>query len=67
MLQFNLPTNYGEQQSKIIQNITIEQLNDIAAKELAKPMQWIVVGDGQVIKPQLEKLNLTVVDLKLAK
>jgi len=67
LLQFNLPTNYGEQQSEIIQNITIEQLNDIAAKELAKPMQWIVVGDGQVVKPQLEKLNLTVVDLKLAK
>ncbi len=66
LLQFNLPTNYGEQQSDIIQHITIEQLNDIAAKELAKPMQWIVVGDGQVVKPQLEKLNLTVIDLKLA-
>ena len=67
LLQFNLPTNYGEQQSEIIQNISLEQLNGIAEKELAKPMQWIVVGDGQVVKPQLEKLNLTVIDLKLAK
>ena len=67
LLQFNLPTNYGEKQSDIITNITIEQLNDIAAKELAKPMQWIIVGDGQVVKPQLEKLKLEVVELELAK
>ena len=56
LLQFDLPENYGELQSDIIQNITIEQLNRIAAKELNKSMHWIVVGDGQVIKPQLEKM-----------
>ena len=67
LLQFNLPTNYGEQQSEIIQNISIEQLNTIAETELAKPMQWIIVGDGQVVKSQLEKLNLEIVDLVLAK
>jgi len=67
LLQFNLPVNYGEQQSDIINNISLEQLNAIAAKELSKPMQWIVVGDGQVVRPQLEKLDVEVVDLKLAK
>ena len=67
LLQFNLPVNYGEQQGEIIKNITLKQLNAIAAKELAKPMQWIVVGDGQVVKPQLEKLGIEVVDLELAK
>ncbi|MBU2891844.1 insulinase family protein [Colwellia sp. D2M02] len=66
LLQFNLPTNYGEQQTEIIQNITLAQLNAIAAEELAKPMQWIVVGDGQIVRPQLEKLNVDVVDLTLA-
>lgn len=66
LLQFNLPINYTEQQTKIIQNITMNQLNTIAAKELVKPMQWIVVGDGQIVKPQLEKLNIEVVDLILA-
>ncbi len=66
LLQFNLPINYGEQQTDIINNITKEQLNAIAAKELAKPMQWIVVGDGQVVRPQLEKLDVEVIDLKLA-
>lgn len=67
LLQFNLPVNYGEEQSSIINSISIEQLNAIAAKELSKPMQWIVVGDGQVVKPQLQKLDIEVVDLKLAK
>jgi len=67
LLQFNLPVNYGEQQSDIIKNISLEQLNAIAAKELSKPMQWIVVGDGQIVRPQLEKLDVEVVDLKLAK
>jgi zinc protease len=67
LLQFNLATNYGEEQSEIINNISIKQLNAIAAKELSKPMQWIVVGDGQVVRPQLQQLNVEVVDLELAK
>lgn len=67
LLQFNLAENYGELQSVIIKNITIEQLNGIAAKELSKSMQWIVVGDGQVIKPQLEKMEMELVELQLAK
>ena len=67
LLQFNLPENYSEQQNKIINTITIKQLSDIAAKELSQPMQWIVVGDGQVIRPQLEKMNLEIVELQLAK
>jgi zinc protease len=66
LLQFNLPINYGEQQTDIINNISKEQLNVIAAKELAKPMQWIVVGDGQVVRPQFENLEVEVIDLKLA-
>jgi zinc protease len=66
LLQFNLPENYGELQSDIIQSITIEQLNEIAAKELSKSMQWVIVGDGQVIKSQLEKIKLEIVELKLA-
>lgn len=67
LLQFNLADNYGEQQSDIINNISIDELNEIAAKELSKSMQWIVVGDGQVIRPQLEKMELEIVELQLAK
>ena len=62
---FNLPTNYGEQQTKIIQSLTKQALNNIAKTELIKPMQWIVVGDGNVLKPQFAALNLTVQPLKL--
>ncbi|WP_245942416.1 M16 family metallopeptidase [Candidatus Colwellia aromaticivorans] len=67
LLQFDLAENYGELQSEIIKTITLEQLNDIAAKELSKSMQWIVVGDGEVIKSQLEKMNLDIIELPLAK
>jgi zinc protease len=67
LLQYNLAENYGEKQSEIINSITIEQLNGIAAKELSKSMQWIVVGDGQVIKAQLEKLDMELIELPLAK
>jgi zinc protease len=67
LLQFNLAENYSELQNKIINTITIDELNGIAAKELSFPMQWIVVGDGQIIKPQLEKMNLDIVELQLAK
>ena len=67
LLQFDLPENYGEQQNSIITHITIEELSNIAAKELDKPMQWIVVGDGQVIRSQLEKMKLDIVELQLAK
>jgi zinc protease len=66
LLQFNLPENYSEQQNKIINTITLKQLNEIATKELSQPMQWIVVGDGQVIRSQLEKMNLDIVELQLA-
>jgi len=67
LLQFNLAENYGEQQSEIIENITIEQLNKIASKELKQPMQWIVVGDAQTVRPQLKKMKLDIVELQLAK
>ena len=66
ILQFNLPRNYGQQQTTIIDTISIEDLNSIAKKELAKPMQWIIVGDGQLVKEQLKALNLDVEELKLA-
>jgi len=66
LLQYNLPKHYTEQQSDIIKNISLEQLNAIAKKQLSKPMQWIVVGDGQMVKPQLEKMKLDIVELKLA-
>jgi len=67
ILQFNLPVDYGKEQSEIINNITLKQLNAIAAKELSQPMQWIVVGDGQVVRPQLQALDIEIVELELAK
>ena len=65
LLQFELPIDYGEKQTKIINTISIEMLNSIAKQELSKPMQWIVVGDGQVVKEQLNALALEVIDYSL--
>lgn len=67
LLQFNLSEDYAEQQNSIITTITQKELSDIAAKELSQPMQWIVVGDGQVVRSQLEKMNLDIIELQLAK
>jgi len=66
LIQYNLPENYGEQQSAIIKTISVSELNNIAEKELAKKMQWIVVGNGQQLKPQLQSLGLNIIELKLA-
>mgnify|MGYP000479862836 CR=1 FL=1 len=66
LLQFDLPKNYGQKQTDIINSITVTELNNIAKKELAKPMQWIIVGDGQLVKEQLKVLELDVVDYQLA-
>ncbi len=65
LIQYQLPENYGEQQTQIIENISLQALNSIAEQELAKDLQWIVVGNGQVIKPQLQSLGLQVVVLEL--
>lgn len=67
LLQFDLAENYAEQQGEIIKTISPEQLNAIAGVQLSKPMQWIVVGDGQIVRPQLEKMKLDIVELQLAK
>lgn len=65
LMQYHLSENYGEQQTAIINHISLKTLNKLANKELTQAMQWIVVGDGQVVKPQLEKLALPIIPLHL--
>ncbi|PCI60327.1 MAG: peptidase M16 [Gammaproteobacteria bacterium] len=65
LIEYGLSDNYGEQQTDIINTISLQALNNIAKDELSKPLQWIVVGDAQVVKPQLEKLNRPIVEMKL--
>jgi zinc protease len=65
LYQFSLPTNYGEKQTEIIRNIDKSTLNAIAKKELSKPMQWIVVGNAQVLNEQFKALKLKVKPLVL--
>jgi zinc protease len=67
LLQYNLPINYGETQSDIIDTISLNELNKIAETELSKPMQWVIVGDAKLVKPQLKAMKLDIIDLLLAK
>jgi len=65
LMQYHLAENYGEQQTDIINHISLVELNRLAHKELTEPMQWIVVGDGKVVKQQLEKLSRPIMPLHL--
>ena len=56
LLQFNLSENYGQQQTQIIETITLDELNKVAQQELSLPMQWLIVGDWKIVAPQLKQL-----------
>ncbi|MBL7811865.1 MAG: insulinase family protein [Bacteroidetes bacterium] len=54
----NLPEDYSEQQSRIVQTITREELNQLAKKNLKTDQMIIVVsGDMLLLKSRLDKLG----------
>jgi zinc protease len=64
MLKYNLPPNYVEMQSKILQSITKKEL-DALAKKWIKPQQlnMLLVGDKARILPGLQKMGYPIVEL----
>ncbi len=63
---FDLDDDYPVQQIEIINNISLEELNKLAAKHLKmEDMQIIVVGDLATLETQLESLDYPVQPLKL--
>ncbi|HEX7846804.1 MAG TPA: insulinase family protein, partial [Chitinophagaceae bacterium] len=64
ILDYNLPANYTEQQNKILQKITKDELHKIAQQQI-KPekMNILLVGDKQSILEKVKKLGYEVIEL----
>ena len=58
ILNRNLPDDYTRQQEQVLKGITMDELNQLAAKYLSTDrMVILVVGDAATLKPRLEKLG----------
>ena len=66
MLEHNLTVDFVETRSKIVETITIEEINALAKKHLnLKEMLMVIVGDAKVLKPQLEALGYEVINYEI--
>lgn len=66
LLTYQLEDNYRDKQNKIINQISIEELNGLAQKHLnLDSMQIIVVGDAATIKADLETLGRPVISMSI--
>lgn len=64
LLSYDLPADYTSVQNRLIEQITLAELNQLAADNFkAEDLQIIVVGDASKITPQLESLGREVVPL----
>jgi zinc protease len=64
ILEYNLPSNFVEQQNKILSSITKADVNKLAAKWInPNRMNILLVGDKQSILPGLEKLGYEIIEL----
>jgi zinc protease len=67
LLIYDLDKDYREQQYAIIEHISLEEINQLAAKYLKlADMQVVVVGDAELIMPQLQSLNRKIVSLEIS-
>ncbi len=64
ILDYNLPDNYTQQQSKLLKSITKKELDKVA-KSYVKPdkMNLLVVGDKEKIYDKVSKLGYEIVEL----
>ena len=64
MLYYNLPGDYVEQQNKILNGITKEEINKLSAKWINPDnMNILLVGDKAKILAGLEKLGYEIIEL----
>lgn len=64
ILEYDLPADYVDQQSRIIQSITKEEINRLAGKYIDPDNMYILlVGDKEKIQPGLKKLGYEIVEL----
>ncbi|QIA64238.1 insulinase family protein [Vibrio astriarenae] len=66
ILIYGLDEDYLKQRNDIVSTISKQELNDLAKKWFdPQEYQIIVVGDANALKPQLEALNIPVVELEI--
>jgi zinc protease len=64
ILEYDLPSNYIDEQNKILKNITKEELSAMANKLLnTDKMNILLVGDKAKILPGLQKLGYEIIEL----
>lgn len=64
ILDFNLPANFTDQQTKILNNMTKQQIDQLAAKWIhTDKANILLVGDKAKILPGLQKMNYEIVEL----
>jgi zinc protease len=64
MLDYNLPADYVDQQTRIISTISKDEINKLASKWLnADKMYILLVGDKEKIQPGLQRLGYDIVEL----
>lgn len=68
ILNYSLDDDYIEQRNTLLSEVERSELNRIASKWFApEKYQIIVVGDAKSLMPQLEKLDIPVVELEISK
>ncbi|MCX2741504.1 M16 family metallopeptidase [Pontibacter anaerobius] len=64
ILEYDLSKDYVKKQTEILNNITKQEIDALAAKNLpVDNMHIVVVGDKKTVLPKLEALNYEVVEL----
>ncbi|WED26196.1 insulinase family protein [Vibrio sp. DW001] len=68
ILNYSLDDDYIEQRNAVLSNVNRSTLNEVASKWFnPTDYQIIVVGDAKSLKPQLEDLDIPVVELEISK
>ena len=66
ILEHDLTPDFVKERSKIVETITKEEINALAKKHLnLEEMIFVVVGNAEVLKPQLEALGYEVVNYEI--
>jgi zinc protease len=66
ILDFDLTADFVKKRNEIVKSISVEEINALAKKHLnIKEMIMVVVGNSEVLKPQLEALGYEVVNYEI--
>ena len=64
ILTYDLDKNFVKQQAKIIENMTVDEVNALAKKHLpSDKMHIVVVGDKALIYDELKELGYEIIEL----